>query len=131
MPAEMVGAALARLARTTRSAGQDDDLVAFAQTDDAGTDRIDDAVGVLRGLDGADDVTPGRRGVTISASHGAALVGDVAVALSRADIEVASLTVRTPSLDDVFLQATGYRMAFAEGEDADPGDAAEVGEGAS
>jgi len=96
------------------------------------TERIDDAVTVLRDLDGAADVTPGRRGVTISASHGAALVGDVAVALSQAGIQVASLTVRTPSLDDVFLQATGYRMEFAEA-DAAPEDAgdppvAETGE---
>ncbi|MDG2111836.1 MAG: DUF4162 domain-containing protein, partial [Actinomycetota bacterium] len=77
-------------------------------------DRIDEAAAVLAGLDGAEEVTKGRRGVTLTASHGAALVADVAVALSDAGVPVDALTVRTPSLDDVFLQATGYRMAAAE-----------------
>ena len=63
---------------------------------------------------GVIDVTEGRRGLTIAASDGAALVADVAVALNGIDAAVDALTVRTPSLDDVFLQATGYRMSTAD-----------------
>ena len=62
----------------------------------------------------ADDVTAGRHGITIATSDGAGLVGAVAVALAGADVHPTAFTVRTPSLDDVFLQATGYRMAAAE-----------------
>ena len=58
-----------------------------------------------------DAVTRGRRGITIATADGAAVVGSVAVALSAAGLHPRSLTVRTPSLDDVFLLATGYRMS--------------------
>ncbi len=72
-----------------------------------------------------DAVTQGRRGITIATADGAATVGSVAVALSGAGIHPQSLTVRTPSLDDVFLLATGYRMSAvdpaAEGGGAAPG----------
>ncbi|WP_419944808.1 ATP-binding cassette domain-containing protein [Candidatus Poriferisodalis sp.] len=69
---------------------------------------------VARMVPGADGVTAGRLGVTIATTDGAGLVGTVAVALANADVHPTALTVRTPSLDDVFLQATGYRMAAAE-----------------
>ena len=69
---------------------------------------------VARSVPGADGVTAGRLGVTIATADGAGLVGAVAVALANADVHPTALTVRTPSLDDVFLQATGYRMAVAE-----------------
>ena len=58
--------------------------------------------------------TQGRRGITIATADGAAMVANVAVALSAAGLSARSLTVRTPSLDDVFLLATGYRMSAAE-----------------
>ena len=74
---------------------------------------------------GADGVTSGRLGVTIATSDGAGLIGAVAVALASADVHPTALTVRTPSLDDVFLQATGYRMAAAEEAAADDAVAAE------
>jgi ABC-2 type transport system ATP-binding protein len=40
----------------------------------------------------------------------------VAVALSSAGVKVNELTLRTPTLDDVFLEMTGNRME--EGETA-------------
>jgi len=67
-------------------------------------------------LDAVDAVTPGRRGLTIATTDGAAVVGSVAVALAAAGLNPQSLTVRTPSLDDVFLLATGYRMSTANSE---------------
>ena len=48
--------------------------------------------------------------LSISATDGAALVSDVALALNQAGVSVNSLTLRTPTLDDVFLQITGARM---------------------
>ena len=69
------------------------------------------AADVASAISGVDDVTIGTRGITISTANGAGLVADVAVAFSRQDISPQSLTVRTPSLDDVFLRATGHRMS--------------------
>ena len=48
--------------------------------------------------------------VTISVSDGVAAMGDVAVALSQSGARVKEVTLRTPTLDDVFLQATGARL---------------------
>jgi len=50
----------------------------------------------------------------ISVANGAATISPVAVALSGANITVTDLTLRTPTLDDVFLQTTGERMQDRE-----------------
>lgn len=50
----------------------------------------------------------------ISVANGAATISPVAVALSGANIVVSDLTLRTPTLDDVFLQTTGERMQDRE-----------------
>ena len=42
--------------------------------------------------------------------HGAATNSPVAVALADAAVHVEGLTLRTPTLDDVFLHITGGRM---------------------
>ena len=90
-------------------------------------DAIAAAAAVAEDMAGVAAVTRGRRGITISAADGAAMVGGVAVALSSAGLHPRSLTVRTPSLDDVFLLATGYRMSSADPSAADAGAAGEPG----
>ena len=72
------------------------------------------AAAVAETVPDVDAVTQGRRGITIATADGAATVGTVAVALSSAGLHPQSLTVRTPSLDDVFLLATGYRMSAVD-----------------
>ena len=72
--------------------------------------NLSEAADVAEALSGVDHVTVGTHGITISTADGAGLVAEVAVAFSRQDISPRSLTVRTPSLDDVFLRATGHRM---------------------
>ena len=52
--------------------------------------------------------------VIISVVNGAKAISPVAVALSEQGIVVEGLTLRTPTLDDVFLRVTGERM----GDDA-------------
>ncbi|HAX05417.1 MAG TPA: daunorubicin ABC transporter ATP-binding protein, partial [Acidimicrobiaceae bacterium] len=86
-----------------RSVGSDVIVVELA-------DKLHQAADIADALGGVDDVTIGRRGITISTANGAGLVADVAVAFSRQGISPQSLTVRTPSLDDVFLRATGHRL---------------------
>ena len=77
-------------------------------------DAIAGAATVAETVPAVDAVTQGRRGITIATADGAAAVSSVAVALSGAGIHPQSLTVRTPSLDDVFLLATGYRMSAVD-----------------
>ena len=94
---------------------------------DLPTDAIAPAADVAETVPRVEAVTRGRRGITISTADGAAVVGSVAVALSAAGLHPRSLTVRTPSLDDVFLLATGYRMSAVDPDSADGGVAAGAG----
>ncbi|HMG42962.1 MAG TPA: ATP-binding cassette domain-containing protein [Acidimicrobiales bacterium] len=48
--------------------------------------------------------------LVITASNGSAAISPVAVALSTCEIAVRDLTLRTPTLDDVFLELTGTHI---------------------
>jgi ABC-2 type transport system ATP-binding protein len=48
--------------------------------------------------------------VTLSVAQGPAVIGPVAIALNACGVEVRELTLRTPTLDDVFLHYTGARL---------------------
>jgi ABC-2 type transport system ATP-binding protein len=52
--------------------------------------------------------------LTISVSNGAELISSVALALNQSGVTVREITLRTPTLDDVFLQVTGGRMQDKE-----------------
>jgi ABC-2 type transport system ATP-binding protein len=49
--------------------------------------------------------------VTVSAANGSAVIAGVAVALDGCGVPVRTLTLRTPTLDDVFLHVTGSHFA--------------------
>ncbi len=82
------------------------------------------ACAIAEGVQSVDGVTPGQRGITVATANGPSLVGRVAVALADAGLHAQAITVRTPSLDDVFLQATGYRMSRAAEHQEGEGDIA-------
>jgi ABC-2 type transport system ATP-binding protein len=65
----------------------------------------------LETLQGVDAVTsdPGR--ITVSTLDGPAGVSAVAIALHQTAFDVKSLTLRTPTLDDVFMELTGSHIA--------------------
>lgn len=65
----------------------------------------------LRNLAGVSSVESRGDTLTVSAINGAAVIADVAVALKGCGATVQSLTLRTPTLDDVFLQVTGSHLA--------------------
>lgn len=67
-------------------------------------------VAMLRNVPGADHVESHNSEITITSSDGSKIIGPIALALHQAGIEVEQLTLRTPSLDDVFLEVTGNRM---------------------
>jgi ABC-2 type transport system ATP-binding protein len=57
--------------------------------------------------------------LVIATTDGARAIGPVAVALAAAAVELRDLTLRTPTLDDVFLEMTGNRMGNDEQADGD------------
>jgi ABC-2 type transport system ATP-binding protein len=72
------------------------------------------ALAALENFAGVDAVEVSGEQLIVSATNGAAIVSPVAVALSENDISVSELTLRTPTLDDVFLHTTGVRMQEEE-----------------
>ena len=60
--------------------------------------------------------------LTVSVANGAKVIGPVAIALDQCGVTVQELTLRTPTLDDVFLQYTGGRLEV----DADVPDSEEA-----
>ncbi len=68
------------------------------------------AASELRMLEGIDAVTVSDGEIVANVHDGAAAVSPVAVALSKASIRVRTLTLRTPTLDDVFFELTGNRI---------------------
>jgi ABC-2 type transport system ATP-binding protein len=79
------------------------------------------AVEHLTGVESVDD-----RGneLVITAADGSAIIGPVAVALNDSGVPVRHLTLRTPTLDDVFLELTGTHIQTEESFEDD--DLAEV-----
>jgi ABC-2 type transport system ATP-binding protein len=78
------------------------DLVTF-EVDDAAR-----AAETLRGL--ARDVTPTDRGLRVTVDNGEAQALPLMRALDDAGIKVGALSIRHPSLDDVFLTLTGRSL---------------------
>jgi len=76
------------------------------------------AISALHRNGGIENIEVHGKELTISASHGAALLGDVAVALREAGVPVQEITLRTPTLDDVFLNVTGGRLQQAAAQPA-------------
>ena len=72
--------------------------------------REDDVPAAVGSLPGVERVEVSGDEVVISVADGAATVSPIAVALAEAGIAVSGLTLRTPTLDDVFLHITGGRL---------------------
>jgi ABC-2 type transport system ATP-binding protein len=55
--------------------------------------------------------------LVIATGNGSAVISPVAVALAGGDVHVRDLTLRTPTLDDVFLELTGTHIERDESEE--------------
>ena len=64
----------------------------------------------MRAVDGVDDVDVHGNELSIATAQGSRVIAGVAVALDGCGVPVQSLTLRTPTLDDVFLQVTGTHL---------------------
>ena len=69
------------------------------------------AAEALRAIDGINEVQTHDHEVALVTTDGAAVIAQVAVALDGCGVPVRSLTLRTPTLDDVYLQVTGSHFA--------------------
>jgi ABC-2 type transport system ATP-binding protein len=78
-----------------------------------------EAVGAVAGVE---DVVCRGDELMVHAGDGAAAMSPVALALHASGATVKSLTLRTPTLDDVFLQLTGAHLQADEANDASPSD---------
>jgi ABC-2 type transport system ATP-binding protein len=74
------------------------------------------AAEVVKTVNGLSNVEARGNELSMTAVDGSARIADVAVALKGCGVELQSLTLRTPTLDDVFLQVTGTHFAH-EGND--------------
>ena len=72
--------------------------------------QADAARSAVENLDGVVDVDSSGGEVIIQVVNGAAHISDVALALNESKVQVRELTLRTPTLDDVFLSVAGARM---------------------
>ncbi|MFZ0248561.1 MAG: ATP-binding cassette domain-containing protein [Acidimicrobiales bacterium] len=86
-----------------RSIGQDL-IVAEVEGDDP------TVLAKLRGLSGIDDVAYDGRQVVVSTKDGPAELSPVAIALNTTSLRVRTLTLRMPTLDDVFKELTGSHI---------------------
>ncbi len=96
-----------------RSVGQD--LVLVSLRDGAAHNGL---VERLRGLEAVERVEAHGGEITVTTPDGPRAVGSVAVALASDGVAVEGITLRTPTLDDVFLEVTGNRLLASETEEA-------------
>jgi ABC-2 type transport system ATP-binding protein len=79
-----------------------------------GADAAEGARAALDGLPGVEAVSVRGEELTVSVADGAALLSPIAVALNGCGVRVTDLTLRTPTLDDVFLELTGGHIQQEE-----------------
>ena len=71
---------------------------------------VDVAVEALKSIPAISRVEVHGQELTLSVGNGAACISSVALVLDQHGVGIQELTLRTPTLDDVFLQVTGARL---------------------
>ncbi|MCC7364365.1 MAG: ATP-binding cassette domain-containing protein [Dehalococcoidia bacterium] len=93
---------------------------ALSLTFDRANGAVERATELLRGFEGAEEVRADEGEVTVYMRNGAAAVAQVVRALDDAGIALEQLRLTHPTLDDVFVRATGHRLEVDEGGAARP-----------
>jgi ABC-2 type transport system ATP-binding protein len=88
--------------------GHDVVTVALDGADAAATEAA------LRGLPGLDSIVPEPGGLALYIDNGATAIAEIVRRLDAEGISAGAISVARPSLDDVFLKATGRRLEGAE-----------------
>ena len=71
---------------------------------------------VVQTLPGVRSVEAHGNELLVTTDNGSAAISPVAVALAGCDVTVRDLTLRTPTLDDVFLELTGMHIERSQEE---------------
>ena len=79
-------------------------------------ERLEQASTALGQMNGINELRPDGAGLTIFTNDGPRMVAQTIRALDAADIVVGSVAISRPTLDEVFLRATGYRLDSADEE---------------
>jgi ABC-2 type transport system ATP-binding protein len=83
-------------------------------------DYMEDARSVLSQLEGLKELRPDEAGLTLFVNNGTGVIASVIRSLDTAGVSVGSVAVSQPTLDEVFLRATGSRLEGGrEGEHND------------
>jgi ABC-2 type transport system ATP-binding protein len=91
------------------------DVISVSLPSTVPTDGLAEKIeGILGDLPGLSELRHDERSVAVYVKSGAQAVPEVVRRLDSAHIEVAGLTLSTPTLDDVFLKHTGARMRAEE-----------------
>jgi ABC-2 type transport system ATP-binding protein len=93
--------------------GHDVVTVALSGADQEATEAA------LAELSGLERIVPERDGLALYIENGAVAIAEIVRRLDAEQIVVGAISVARPSLDDVFLQATGRRL---EGSEQEPGE---------
>src|SRR5437763_591634 len=91
--------------------------VVRVELDGANPDATKTAIGELPGLE---RVVPEPGALALYVDEGARSIAEIVRRLDRQNVQVGAISTSRPSLDDVFLQATGRRLEGADGEEATP-----------
>jgi ABC-2 type transport system ATP-binding protein len=81
-----------------------------------------DVCPIVQSVPGVQSVEAHGNEVVITTENGSAAISPVAVALSTCEIAVRDLTLRTPTLDDVFLELTGSHIEQADQDEQEGAD---------
>jgi ABC-2 type transport system ATP-binding protein len=84
--------------------------VIVAEVEGDGTEPVD----ALHSIEGVQAAWNDAGTITVNSADGPAALGAVAVALGKSGLRIRSLTMRTPTLDDVFMETTGTRIEHEE-----------------
>ena len=79
----------------------------------------DQIVDRLLEIAGVQTIETSAEELLVAAENGSSVVGPIAVALDRFNVAVRDITLRTASLDDVFLELTGGRIPHGGDRGAD------------
>ena len=98
---------------------------AMALTFERGSGAPEKAAAILRGFEGVEDVRIEETEVVLYIRDGASAIAHVVRALDDAGLAISQIRLTHPTLDDVFVQATGHRLEVddqprAPGEPAQP-----------
>ena len=93
--------------------------LAFERSDGA----VARAAALLGSFEGVEELRPGEDELRVYIRNGASAVPHVVRALDDAGIAIAQLQLTHPTLDDVFVRATGHRLEVGEGTKVEAHDA--------